>query len=56
MKLTPPKNITWFIALILAVLAVLGHQGVIAAVAKYDFWLALVAAALMLLAALVKGL
>lgn len=56
MKLSPPKLITWFIALALAALALLGHQGVIAALAKYDFWLALVAAALMLIATLVKGL
>ena len=56
MKLSPPKNITWFIALALAVLAVLGRMGVIAALAKYDFWLALIAAALMLVATLVKGL
>lgn len=56
MKLSPPKNFTWFVALLLAVLAVLGHQGVIAALAKYDFWLALVAAALLLIATLLKGL
>ncbi len=56
MKLSPPKNITWFVALALAVLALLGHQGVVAALAKYDFWLALVAAALLLLATLVRDL
>jgi hypothetical protein len=56
MKLSPPKNITWFVALALAVLALLGKLGVIAVLAKYDFWLALVAAALMLLATFVKGL
>ena len=56
MKLSPPKQITWFIALALAVLALLGHAGVIAALATYDFWLALVAAGLLLLATLVKDL
>lgn len=56
MKLSAPKNITWFVALALAVLGLLGNLGVIAALAKYDFWLALVAAALMLLATFVKGL
>jgi len=56
MKLSAPKNITWFVALALAVLALLGKLGVIAALAKYDFWLALVAAGLMLLATFVKGL
>ena len=29
MKLTPPKNITWFVALALAVLALLGYDDVI---------------------------
>ncbi len=56
MKLSAPKNITWFVALALAVLGLLGKLGVIAALAKYDFWLVLVAAALMLLATFVKGL
>ena len=56
MKLSPPKQITWFIALALAVLALLGQTGIIAALSPYDFWLALVAAALMLIATLVKGL
>ncbi|MBN2145839.1 MAG: hypothetical protein JW726_00565 [Anaerolineales bacterium] len=56
MKLSPPKQITWFIALALAVLALLGHAGVIAVLAPYAFWLALVAAGLLLLATLVKNL
>jgi flagellar biosynthesis protein FliQ len=56
MKLSAPKIITWFVALILAVVALLGHMGVVTALAKYDFWLALIAAALLLLATLVKGL
>lgn len=56
MKLSPPKNITWFVALILAVLALLGNSGTIAALSPYAFWLALVAAALMLLATIVRGL
>ena len=56
MKLSPPKNITWFIALALAVLALVGEFGTIAALSPYSFWLALIAAALMLLATIVKGL
>lgn len=56
MKLSAPKNITWFVALALAVLALLGQTGVIAALSTYAFWLALIAAALMLLATIVKGL
>ena len=56
MKLTPPKVITWWIALILGVLALLGYLKTIAALAKYDFWLAIAGLALMLVACLVKGL
>lgn len=56
MKLSPPKQITWFIALALAVLALLGSTGTIAALSQYSFWLALLAAALLLLATIVKGL
>ena len=56
MKLSPPQKVTWFVALALAVLALLGHTGTIAAFTQYSFWLALIAAALLLLATIVKGL
>ena len=56
MKLSAPKQITWFIALALAVLALLGQTGTIAALSPYYFWLALLAAALLLIATIVKGL
>ena len=46
----------WFIALALAVLALLGNAGIIAVLAPYAFWLALIAAGLMLLATLIKSL
>jgi len=56
MKLSPPKQITWFIALALAVLALLGQTGIVSQLSTYSFWLALIAAALLLLATIVKGL
>ncbi|MBN1666496.1 MAG: hypothetical protein JW862_05390 [Anaerolineales bacterium] len=56
MRLSAPKQITWYIALALAVLALLGHTSVIATLAPYAFWLALIAAGLMLLATLLKDL
>ncbi len=56
MKLSPPKQNTWFIALALAVLALLGHTSVIAALSPYAFWLALIAAALLLIATIVRNL
>ena len=56
MRLSPPKQVTWFVALALAVLALLGHTNTIAAASPYAFWLALIAAALLLIATIVKGL
>jgi hypothetical protein len=56
MKLTPPKVVTWWVALILGVLALLGYLKTIAALTPYAFWLALVGLALMLVAVLVKNL
>jgi len=56
MKLSAPKQITWFIALALAVIALLGQTTIVAALSPYSFWLALIAAALLLLATIVKGL
>jgi hypothetical protein len=56
MRLSPPKQVTWFVALALAVLALLGHTNTIAAASPYAFWLALIAAALLLIATIVRGL
>ena len=56
MKLSAPKQITWFVAIALAVIALLGQTSIVAALSPYSFWFALIAAALMLLATIVKGL
>jgi hypothetical protein len=56
MKLSAPKQITWFIALALAVLALLGYLDIIKPLTQYAFWLALISAALLLLATLLKEL
>lgn len=56
MKLSPPTQITWFIALALAVLALLGFTGTISQLSEYSFWLALIAAALLLLATIIRKL
>lgn len=56
MKLTPPKQITFWICLVLAVLGLLGAIGLIAPLAAYAFWLAFVGWGLLALALLVKGL
>jgi hypothetical protein len=56
MKLSQPKFITWLIGLLLAVLALLGQQGIVPAVTSMAFWLAFIGLALMLVATAVKGL
>ena len=56
MKLSAPKVVTWWIALVLAVLGLLGELGTISAAAPYGFWLVLISAALLLLATQMKGL
>jgi hypothetical protein len=55
-KLSPPKVITWWIAVVLGALGLLGHLGTIAGLSAYSF--ALVAAGLVVLvvATLMKGL
>jgi hypothetical protein len=56
MKLNPPKVITWWIAVILGVLALLGYLKTIAPLTPYAFWLAIAGLALLAVANLVKGL
>jgi 4-hydroxybenzoate polyprenyltransferase len=56
MKLTPPKVITWWVALILGVLGLLGYLGNVAALSPYAFWLVFAGLVLMLVATLVKNL
>jgi len=56
MKLTPPKVITWWIAVALGVLGLLGHFGTIAALSAYSFWLVTAGLALLVLATLIKDL
>jgi hypothetical protein len=55
-RLSPPKQVTWFVALVLAILALLSETKVIAALTPYSFWIAIIAAALLLLATMVDGL
>jgi len=56
MKLTPPKVITWWVAVILGVLALLGYMKTIAALTPYAFWLAMAGLVLLVVATLVKNL
>jgi hypothetical protein len=56
MKLSAPKVVTWWIALVLVILGLIGQFGVVAAIAPYGFWLVLIGAVLLLLATQMKGL
>jgi len=56
MKLSAPKVITWWVALVLAVLGLLSSLVVIPVLSGFAFWLVLIAAALLLLATAIEGL
>ncbi len=56
MRLTPPKVITFWIAVILAVLGFLGKLITIPLVSTYDFWFLIVGFVLLVLGLQVKGL
>jgi hypothetical protein len=56
MKLTPPKVITWWVAVILGVLGLLGYMGTVAALKPYDFWLVMAGLVLLVVATLIKDL
>jgi 4-hydroxybenzoate polyprenyltransferase len=51
-----PKNVTWWIALILGVLGLLGFLGVVAPLSTYAFWLVLVGLVLLLVACITRNL
>jgi hypothetical protein len=56
MKLTAPKNVTWWIAVILGVLGLLGQVGVLSFVAAYAFWLVFAGFVLLALGTFFKDL
>jgi hypothetical protein len=56
MKLNAPKQITWLIALVLAVVGLVGELVTISVITDYSFWLMAIAAVLLLLATYFPGL
>jgi predicted membrane channel-forming protein YqfA (hemolysin III family) len=56
MKLTPPKVITFWIAVILGLLGLLSFMGVFSALPISAFWLVFLGIALLVLGLIVKGL
>ena len=56
LHLSRPKDVTWIVALVLVLLAIVGKVGSVAALTQYAFWLAVAAAVLLLVATMVEGL
>lgn len=56
MKLTPPKVVTFWIAVVLVVLGLIGRFGNVAGLAQYDFWLVVIGFILLALAVLMRRL
>ncbi len=56
MFLNAPKEVTWFIALILGVLGILAHFAFIPVLSVYAFWLIAIAFVLLVLAPVLEGL
>jgi hypothetical protein len=55
MQLTPPTQITWVISVILVILGLIAHLGLIPALSAVAFWMVFIAALLLILAAVLKG-
>ena len=56
MKLSKPKEITWWIAVVVGVLGILAMLLPIPTLQKYSFWMVSVGFVLLALATLLKGL
>ena len=56
MQLSAPKQITWWIALVVGVVGVLAHLVTIPVLSGLSFWLLVVAFVLLILATLLKDL
>ena len=55
-KLSAPKVVTWWIAIGLGVLGLLGYTGTVSALSEYAFWLVAAGWFLLVLATLLKDL
>ena len=56
MKLSAPKNLTWWIAVILGVLGFLGNFMTLPMISGFSFWLLFLGFALLAVATFVDGL
>ncbi len=56
MKFSAPKQITWWIAVVIGVVGVLAHFITIPVLSAYSFWLVVIGFALLAVATVVDGL
>jgi heme/copper-type cytochrome/quinol oxidase subunit 1 len=56
MKLSAPKKVTWWVALVIGVVGVLAHLVTIPVLSGIAFWLVVVAFVLLIVATFVPGL
>lgn len=56
MRFSPPKVVSWYLALILGLTGVAGKTGYLAQAAPYAFWLVAAGLGLLLLATLLRQL
>ena len=56
LKLTEPKVVTFWIAVVLVVLGILASEGIISGLATYAFWLVVAGFVLLALGNLIKDL
>ena len=56
MKLSAPKQTTWWIALVVGVVGILAHLVTIPVLSGFAFWLVVVAFALLVVATFIKDL
>jgi len=56
MRLSRPKDITWWIAVVLGFLGLLGHLGIISALSGFAFWLAFAGFLLLMIGTLFKNI
>lgn len=56
MKLQRPKELTFWISVILVALGVLGHLGTLAVFAPYAFWMVVIGFVLLMLGVLFTGI
>lgn len=56
MKLTPPKQVTWWVAIIVGVLGFLGSLVTIPGISGLSFWLVFIGFALLALATAIEDL